>query len=528
MSLPRPVAASLWLLLFALAALLNAGGYRFGASDQAFYIPAVARHADPSLFPRDWTMLGAQDQLNAFTPLAGFLVGTVGVPLPALFLALYLVTLVALGLAGLAFARRLGGRSTWTAIAILFALSLRHAVALGAVNTLEGYTHPRMLAFAAGVLALAALLGGRRRAVVALVALAGVVHPTTALWFAAVAGVGLMVAHERWRPWLAASATLLAAASAWALLAGPLAPRLVHMDADWLAVLAGKRYLFPDRWPVSAWVLVGVYAAVIGAVHWHRRRSGLVSGAEAGLVLGVASLLVLFGISVPLDHTRVAFVVQLQVPRVLWIADLLAVTYAVWVLCEWKESGVGGQGSGVTDHRSEAAGAGSPGGARKAEGRAPDTRARVVALVIVAVALGRGVYVSVVEHPGRPVAQVGLPDTDWNRALRWIEANTPHDALVVADPAHAWRHGTSVRVGARRDVLLEEVKDSAMALYSRDSALRVLDRVQALQGFEALTTERARALGVRYGAGVLVIDRDLDLPLRHREGAFRIYALEQP
>ena len=107
-------AIAAWLSIFVLAALLNAGGYRFGASDQAFYVPAVAHHADPSLFPRDWAILGQQDELNAFTPLAGWVVRALGVPLPALFLALHLATLALLGMGALA----LGGAlspSRWTA-----------------------------------------------------------------------------------------------------------------------------------------------------------------------------------------------------------------------------------------------------------------------------------------------------------------------------------------------------------------------------------------------------------------------------
>ena len=32
---------------------MNSAGYRYAASDQAFYIPAVLRHLDPALFPRD-------------------------------------------------------------------------------------------------------------------------------------------------------------------------------------------------------------------------------------------------------------------------------------------------------------------------------------------------------------------------------------------------------------------------------------------------------------------------------------------
>lgn len=495
-----PLAGAGWLAVFAVLAILNAGGYRYGATDQAFYIPAVAHHADPSLFPRDWAMLGAQDQLNAFTPLAGWLTASIGLPLPALFLGLFVLTLAALGVGALTLGARLGA-SRWTAVALLSALTLRHAVALGAVNTIEGYTHPRVLAFAIGVIALAALLGGGRWPVVGLVALAGVVHPTTGVWFAVTAGVGLLVAHRDWRPWLLAGAAVVAALAGYALWVGPLSARLVRMDPDWLSVLASKRYLFPDRWPASEWLVVTAYAAVIALVFRVRRRAGLAANAETGVIAGIGALVALFAATLPLNAARIAFFVQLQAPRVLWLVDLVAVAYLVWLLAEWRK----GPGAG---------------------GRGPeDRRARAVALVILALSLGRGLYVSFVEHPERALVQVDLPATDWNGSLAWIDAHTPTDALVVADPGHAWRHGTSVRVGATRDVLLEEVKDTAMAMYSRPSAARVLDRIRALDGFGGLTTGRARDLAVRYGASVLVIDRDMALPLLHRQGPFRIYAL---
>ncbi|MCK7478776.1 MAG: hypothetical protein M0C28_16415 [Candidatus Moduliflexus flocculans] len=77
---------------------------------------------------------------------------------------------------------------------------------------------------------------------------------------------------------------------------------------------------------------------------------------------------------------------------------------------------------------------------------------------------------------------------------------------VLADPSHAWRHATSVRVAAGRDVYLEEVKDTAMAMYSRRVALRVAERIGAIGDFNALTPASARALADRFG---------LDVP-RHR------------
>jgi hypothetical protein len=55
---------ALCLAPFVVLATLNSGGYRYGASDQAFYIPAVLEQLDPALFPRDGAVLGAQTKLT--------------------------------------------------------------------------------------------------------------------------------------------------------------------------------------------------------------------------------------------------------------------------------------------------------------------------------------------------------------------------------------------------------------------------------------------------------------------------------
>ena len=43
---------------FLVLATLNSAGYRYGASDQAFYLPAMLERLDPALFPRDSDLIG--------------------------------------------------------------------------------------------------------------------------------------------------------------------------------------------------------------------------------------------------------------------------------------------------------------------------------------------------------------------------------------------------------------------------------------------------------------------------------------
>ena len=125
----------------------------------------------------------------------------------------------------------------------------------------------------------------------------------------------------------------------------------------------------------------------------------------------------------------------------------------------------------------------------------------------------------------RQLVTMTLPNTPWVEAMRWLEAGPP-SWYVLADPGHAWKYGTSVRVAGERDVYLEEVKDAALALYSPEIAARVRERIQDAQNFDAMTAGRAKALATKYDLTYLVIDRDIDLPLAYRNTRFRVYALK--
>ena len=57
-------------------------------------------------------------------------------------------------------------------------------IAKTAANTLEGYFHPRQLAFAIGLVGLGEVLRGRPWLALAAAAGAGAGQPTTGLWFA--------------------------------------------------------------------------------------------------------------------------------------------------------------------------------------------------------------------------------------------------------------------------------------------------------------------------------------------------------
>lgn len=482
-------AFALCLVPFIILATLNSGGYRYGASDQAFYVPAVLEKLDPALFPRDSPLLAAQTALTLVDETLAAIVSVTGMTLPSAFALLYVVALVLVA-AGTWSVGTFLYRSSWTAAALLAALTLRHAIARSGTNTLEGYFHPRTMAFGLGALAVGAFLRGRLGAAILAIAFGAAVHPTTAFWFAAWLGAAALIQYPHVRrpavPILGAGAL----AGVWMLLAGPLAGRLAPMDAEWLALLEAKDYLFPLQWPAYPWIFNLGYLLIVATIYRVRSTAGVVGDSERALVFGSSILLVLF-LCALIGHTlRIALSFQLQPARIFWMFDFLATAYAVWAAAEW---------------------------------RLPRTRrAALAALAVALLSAVRGGYV--LYEADRPVVQLGIREDDWGAVMAFAR-ETGKKSGWIADPLHAVLYGTSVRVAGERDVYVESVKDAAIGMYSRDVAFRTRERLVALGAFEGLTAERARAVASTYDMDYLVIDRSLELPLVFTSGDLRVYRL---
>lgn len=494
--------AALWMgatIAFVLLATGNSGGYRFGVGDQAFYIPAILDALHPELFPRDGLVFGPQARLLPFDELTASVMAATGLSIQTIFAALYVLTLVLI-LAGVWGIGQAFYQHPSSGVALAAALTLRHAIARGAVNTLEGYTHPRMLVFGLGAVALAAWLRGRARVALAIAIASLLVHPTTAVFFLIWIGVAAAVDEAQMRRWLLPMAAVGAAIGV-ALLVNPPngAPRV--MDEAWIAVFSGKSYLFPATWPADMLLLQLAYPVVILGIYRWRVRLGMAVARERGLVAGVLTLVGLCLLALPLVAAHFSFAVQVQPSRVLWMADLMATVYLIWLVAE------------------------SPWVARtQARGLAP----MLVAALLVLSSAARATYLMLVTYPARTLVQADLPHTPWTEALGWVRTHTPVDTHLLLDPQHIWAAGASGRVVAVRDILLENDTDAAMAFYSRDLAMRIAERRAAVGRFEALDEERTLALARRYDLHYLVSTAALALPVAFQSGEVRVYALQPP
>jgi hypothetical protein len=349
-----------------------------------------------------------------------------------------------------------------------------------------------MLAFAIGMGACAAMLRTRWAVAGAMLLLAALLHPTTSVWFGGVWVVAFAVSrgHGRVIGLLALVGTAIALAVAWT----PLGNGFTRMDAQWLAVIGEKDYLFSSEWPLYAWVANLSYPVLLVVIYRARQRAGVTTAGEQGVVLGLLTLVAVFLVSVPASAARIALAVQLQVNRVFWVLDVVAVVYVAW----WIVEGIGR--------------------------RRPSWRAIAVTTCF-AIAVARGVYVNAFEAR-RPLFEVRLPATPWVDAMTWIGAQ-PAPLHVLADPAHAWKYGPSVRVAAVKDVLLEASKDAALSMYDRSVAMRTAERQQALSGFDDMTLSDVRTLAARFDLDVFVdtTSRSFDLPQLYRNSRFVVYDL---
>src|SRR5262249_35659901 len=158
------------------------------AADQAFYIPAILRALNPDLFPRDTALIAPQARYFFIDEIVAAGMRTIGGSIEGGVLAGYLLTLVVLVLALIALGRALF-TSPLSVTALLAIEAMKHRITKTGVNTLEGYFHPRVLVFAVGVGALTLYLRGRPWLALTLVAIAGLLHPTTAAFFVLLIGI---------------------------------------------------------------------------------------------------------------------------------------------------------------------------------------------------------------------------------------------------------------------------------------------------------------------------------------------------
>ena len=125
----------------------------------------------------------------------------------------------------------------------------------------------------------------------------------------------------------------------------------------------------------------------------------------------------------------------------------------------------------------------------------------------IALAVGRGAYMMLVEHPERAaVRDPPAGRSPWQDAMRWL-ARSRATRTCWPTPGHAWKYGTSVRVGGRARRLPrggQGLGDCDLLARRRRARRRAHGAHRRLRRRSPPTT--ARALGERYDLDYLVTD----------------------
>ena len=308
---------------FGMLAVFNSGGYRYGASDQAFYVPAIMRHVDPSAVPaRPRAHRRCRTTCCSSTACSRTIVTATGATVANVLFGAYLIMLLAVAGAGWLFGRALLA-TRWGAAALVLAMSIRHRVPKTGVNTLEHYFQPRMVAFAVGSAGLAALVRQRTWLALALAFGAGLVHPTTGFWFSVVIAGGAVIVVPR-------TATDPADPRVGGSRRGRIGLLLrAHSPAAWSRWMpsgfrASRRRTtcFRTSGLLETWLQHALYLVVVAVSFYARRRLALAGRGEHALVAGLLAMLLVLGVSLPAVSARIALAVQLQVSRAMWLFDL--------------------------------------------------------------------------------------------------------------------------------------------------------------------------------------------------------------
>jgi hypothetical protein len=464
----------LLLLTFAAVAI---HGYHYGVQDQFIYVPAIKQHLDGGLYPHDAAFFQVHTRAMLFDELVALSARASRLPADwVVFLwhlsSLYLMLFAAFRVSQRCFKDR---RAQWAAT-LSVAVMLTLEVAATLLFLADDYLHPRTLATAALLFALAAVLDKSWRALPWL-GLAGLFHPTMA------AAGALHLLFLAWRPrWVALTAGLIPL-----LLLGGGSDALRN-DA-WREVLATRWYLFPLQWPWYAWLGV---VAPMGLLAWFTRlehgRSGPVSHISQRLVysglLGVAAGII---VSVTPGLERL---IPAEPMRTLHLFTLMMALL----------------GGGLL-------------GGRVLRDRPLRWALVFVPLCAAFLVAQRGYLYPAsphIEWPGR------VASNDWAEAFEWVRLNTPRDAFFVLGPRYQEVPGEdfhNFRALAERSALADYSKDRGVVANWPDLAPVWRDQVRDRDGWETFAAGDFQRLKEKYGVTWALVEAShpaaLECPYRN-------------
>lgn len=413
-------------------------GYHPGVEDDSVYLTAVKADLHPALYPHDSDFFRLQLQATQFDGWMGHFVQATGIPVAWTDLLWQLLCVFFILWACVSIARQLfpEAGAQWAGVALVAAM-LTLPVAGTALSLVDQYLHPRGLATALILIAVARIMAARYWQAVPLLLVSFALHPIMAALGISFCFCLAMVSLEPVRAWVrelrgAGQKALNVQQGTAAMLAVPLAWMFDPPNPIWRKAVAAKTYFQLSQWAWYEW-LGALAPLVLFWLLWRmaRKRSEtkLAGFALAVLVYGLFQLAVA--------------IVMLETPALIRLTPLqpmrfLHLIYFFMVL-------VGGCLMG------------------KYLLKASVWRWAVFLIVVNGgMFLGQRQLFAASEHlemPGR------TSSNQWLQAFAWVRQNTPADAYFAVGARYMAEPGEdfhSFRALAERSQLADSLKDTAV------------------------------------------------------------------
>ena len=452
-------------------------GYHLGVEDQAIYLPAILKHLDASLFPRDAFFFESQTRLMLLDSIVAGIVRATGIPLAWVALGFHVLTIFLLLLASWRILRRcfVSEPAIWSGLALLMCM-LTLPIAGTAQYIVDQYLHPRALATALVLMPIAELLPGVRRSVARTAAWCG-------LWFALAVAIHFQIAVFGLCLW-----TVLSFPSdkkrrviEWERPAAAAAflPLLLRVSPAWLEAARTRSQHYLLRWEWYEWL--GIIAPMFllwwfGAI---ARKRGLKTAAWLSRRMAIFGAVALVG--------GAALVLPPQFERLTPLQPM-RVFILVYIFMFLLGGGLLGQFV-----------------LRRKTWRWP----------AVFLPMGFGMFLAAQSlFPASP--HIELPGhvfhNDWTDAFLWARSNTPKDAFFALNPKYLSEDGEDYhgfRAWAWRSQMADLDKDPGTVSLVPSLAPEWQRQVHALAGWNQFTAKDFSRLQQEFGVSWVIVERRL-------------------
>ncbi|MGC9158232.1 MAG: hypothetical protein ACP5FH_04515 [Terracidiphilus sp.] len=449
-------------------------GYHPGVEDDGIYLSAVKSDLNPALYPHDARFVRSQVQATIFDKGIAAFVRWTGISVADTELLFQFASILLIVFSCWSIARLLFQQAwvQWAGVALVTAM-FTLPVAGTALYLVDQHLHPRNMATALILLAVARILAGRHGQAVPLLLLAFLLHPimgAMGLSFCVFLFLVLLEPGHAWlRRWRKSARP--------SLLAGflPLGWILEPPTPAWRAAAMTRTYLFLFQWTWYEW-LGAVAPLVLFYLLWRMaRKQGetlLARFALAVLLYGVFQMAVAIVMLAPPALIRLA---PLQPMRFLQIVYFFMILMGGCLLGKYL------------------------------------LKTHIWRWALYLVVINASMFASQqmlfassehLELPGRK------PENAWLQAFAWIRHNTPTDAYFALDPRYLAAPGEdyhSFRALAERSQLADAIKDTAVVTLVPDLGGVWERQENAQKGWSHFKLADFERLKAEFGVGWVVV-----------------------